>query len=81
MMSVHDLSKYSEIKKLLDVPLDEPIFIIRAKDKAAWLALNDYRYRARFMGAGENVIDRVNESIEQFQLWRENNPDKMKVPD
>jgi hypothetical protein len=53
-MGVHDVDKYPEIKRLLGIPEDEPIFIFRAQD---FLMEDVVRYYQRRYTANAIAID------------------------
>jgi hypothetical protein len=59
-MGVHDLSVYKEVKALLEIPEDEPIFILRSQDilypaaVAAYEQLYVSACRSRAMVKGEH---------------------------
>lgn len=93
-MSVHDTDKYDKIKKALGIPLDEPIFILRAQDKYAPIAIRHYRNAARALHPDGHTQQRdnpseafkawdgeVTECSQEFLNWQEANPDKVKEPD
>lgn len=79
-MSVHDTDKYPEIKRLLDIPEDEPIFILRAQDQIANLAIIDYISRCKGI-CSKMFIGDVSDVAMAFSSWRVRNPGKVKVPD
>jgi hypothetical protein len=72
-MSVHD-ADYSKVKKLLGIPEDEPIFILRAQDKHAPWAVEDYchsvftahRKRLQFETDAASV-----EQLKAARVWRQ----------
>lgn len=77
---------YLEIKKLLDIPSDEPIFIIRAQDQFAVPTLADYLYYVTKGTSSdrENIEEWFNNMREignNFLTWQRENVDKVKVPD
>jgi hypothetical protein len=80
-MGVHKTEVYPEIKKLLDIPEDEPIFILRAQDKAALPTLIDYEDEADHKGASDEFYNSLEPIYEDFRKWQADNPDKVKVPD
>lgn len=80
-MGVNDTDKYPVIKDLLEIPQDEPIFILRAQDNAAMLSVSEYGFAARQVGASKEFIKEVNDISMDFADWRHNNRDKCKIPD
>lgn len=80
-MGVHqDKDVYDDIKHILDIPLDEPIMILRGQDQLATFAITDYIGRADKICSREFIADLVNLS-QDFTDWKVRNPDKIKVPD
>ena len=59
------------------IPLDEPVFILRGKDKHAADTINDYWMRIK----DESHGDAVNARLRQFIEFEGQNPDRMKEPD
>lgn len=84
-MGVHQSKEtYSEIKKLLDIPPDEPIFIIRAQDKFSIRAIRYYRDLVRDgtrIKTDPEWKEQVGSVINKFIHWQSNNRNKVKVPD
>lgn len=76
-------SKYGKID-IPNISDDEPIFILRAKDKLAFTTLLEYERLAMRRGAGDipqQFMDNLEQVIDRFEKWAEENPDKMKLPD
>lgn len=87
-MGVHNTEVYADVKMLLDIPEDEPIFIIRAQDVVAPDAIMDYAELARVRhGATQefyNLVAATHTELSvwrQFVGWQEEHPDKVKIPD
>lgn len=80
-MGVHDTDKYAEIKSLLGIPADEPIFILRGQDKAASETIDDYLLNAEDEGADEEFLSGVEKCRTEFEHFKTQNLDRMKVPD
>jgi hypothetical protein len=87
-MSVHQEDKrvYETIKKLLDIPEDEPIFIIRAQDRFSVKLIQYYRKMVRDGSKVEvkklfSWYENVGSVISDFINWQRDNRDKVKVPD
>lgn len=61
MMGVHDLSVYPQVKELLGIPADEPIFILRAQDITyqPMLAVYEQLYLASVRTQREKVDGKV----------------------
>lgn len=58
---------------------DEPVFIIRAQDKVALLALQYYADLIRMHRP--ELVKEVGTVYDTFRDWRERNPDRVKLPD
>lgn len=89
-MGVHDTDKYPEVKRLLGIPEDEPIFILRAQDQCSVLSVFDYAFR--YQRAVEADGDRMNQEQRDFHAevidvhsqmdeWQLAHPSKVKIPD
>ena len=86
-MGVHQSEEvYLEIKKLLDIPEDEPIFILRAQDQFSVSTLADYLNNV--VNGTDNSHNTVGEWFNnmrqtgsKFLNWQRANEDKVKVPD
>ena len=59
---------------------NEPIFIIRAKDKHSTMLLETYLEECEF-GSPKNHIEEIKEILSDFKKWQKENPDKIKIPD
>jgi hypothetical protein len=84
-MGVHKTEVYPTIKRLLEIPEDEPIFILRAQDKLSVPILETYAGAAR-----DNIHDSqlqwdmligLEIVVKDFERWQFENVDRMKVPD
>ena len=64
-----------------DIPEDEPVFIIRAKDKLALRAVAAYIEIARAAGCIQVADDIEGDVVTIFETWQQENLDKMKLPD
>lgn len=86
-MGVHQNKEvYTEIKKLLDIPVDEPIFIIRAQDKFSFSIIKNYKNTViGNIPIGNKKWNEWKEQVESimdnFINWQRANRDKVKVPD
>lgn len=58
------------------IPIDEPLFIFRAKDRKALVALVAYNTILDNLDQKEQVT----KSINDFRAFQEKNPDKMAEP-
>lgn len=57
----------------------EPVFVIRAQDKASVDAIKAYVRLSHDMG-GRNII-RSSEAVNRFQKWQDENPNRVKSAD
>jgi hypothetical protein len=80
-MGVHDVKNYPEVKKLLGIPEDEPIFIIRAQDDVSIEAIAKYAGLAEKAGVNPNFLSGLVDVQLQFGEWRRVNREKVKIPD
>jgi hypothetical protein len=80
-MGVHKTEVYPEIKALLGIPEDEPIFILRAKDNASVSTLSHYENTAAALGSSDEFCIDVSVCTDNFENWRDKNRGKTKVPD
>lgn len=85
-MGVHDTDKYNDVKNILGIPEDEPIFILRAQDDLALHSVVRYKNQAASIEdpakkrTGEWADD-MDSVISDFTAFRNENPDRMKLPD
>jgi hypothetical protein len=71
--------KYGELG-IEHIPDGEPVFVIRAQDKAATAALMCYAQVAESIGAQQDFVDRIwDQIIPDFRDWQRHN--ETKVPD
>ncbi len=80
-MGLHDVSKYPKVKKMFDIPEDEPILIFRAKDKASMAALTCYANQLVALGADSRFISDFRVQRSEWNQWQHDNEGKMKIPD
>lgn len=72
--------KYGEIE-IKGIPKTEPVFVIRAKDKAAVHAIRGYAAYAGGVGAEEEFLESVLAQADVFAEWQDKNVAKVKPPD
>lgn len=60
------------------IPDDEPVFILRARDRHAAELLNQYRL---LVLSPTDHWRAVSIRLEQFQRWAKDHPERMKEPD
>lgn len=85
-MSVHDTGKITQVKELLGIPADEPIFILRAQDKLTYPTLTRYmNYADAIEDSDERpLVDwytRLANDVSQFAEFAATKPERMKLPD
>ena len=68
-------------EKPMPTGTDEPVFWLRAKDDAALHALMIYGSRCRQIGSSVEHLAKVRAVTREFERWRDENPEKCKVPD
>jgi hypothetical protein len=62
------------------VPEDEPLFLIRARDRLAVAALETYRELSQKDGCIDYHFEHLDKDIEAFKRFREEHPERMKQP-
>lgn len=68
-------------------PADEPMFLIRAKDRFGLAAVRNYRTHAFYAMVNKkkagfsNFIKSIDNAVDAFEKFRIDNADKMKDPD
>jgi len=80
-VSVHDKHLYAGIKQDLGIPLEEPIFILRAQDKQALPVLKLYLLNNLAGPGTEQWAEEMANCIEDFDRYADTHPDRMKEPD
>lgn len=60
-----------------DIPEDEPVFLIRAKDMLAVEALWAYRGLSRAGGCNSEHLSALEHTIATFEEWQVSNPTKL----
>jgi hypothetical protein len=81
-MGVHNIEHYPEIRRLLEIPPGEPIFIIRAQDDIAVDILNVYTsLQMRPGGYDERWVQDLKDTVSVFENWQLDNPTKVKRAD
>lgn len=81
-MGVHDVDKYPEIKRLLGIPEDEPIFILRGQDVIAPDAIRAYARKCKLMGfVSQRFTSQVEVCADEMASWQGANRERVKTPD
>lgn len=78
---IRDQEKLHDVKKVLGIPVHEPIFILRGQDKGAPSAIDHYADIAAAQGATDYFVNQAREVEAEFNAWQDANPDHVKVPD
>jgi hypothetical protein len=65
---------------LADLPEDEPIFVLRAQDRVAPMAVRSWIMYAERCGADDPTVSSGVRTETHMILWQENNPLRVKVP-
>lgn len=63
------------------IPDDEPVFILRGKDKLAMQVVKVWMDLAREAGVNQGKMIRVREHFEAMERFSDEHPDRMKIPD
>lgn len=74
------LVKLSPDMEAQEVPQDEPIFVIRARDRLSLPALTYYKQLCAMDNCTKFHMDAMQAAIESFEDWQEMNEGKMKQP-
>lgn len=67
-----------------EIPPDEPLFVIRARDALAIGIINAYISRASDLGCGGPMGDFLHDLVRtrnRFEAWRNTPPGQIKLPD
>ncbi|MDP4038718.1 MAG: hypothetical protein Q8P54_02000 [bacterium] len=63
------------------IPMDEPLFLFRGKDKLLPRVLEQYKELSRNAGSPQQQLDLLDQRIAEVKKWQTENPDKVKIPD
>ena len=81
-MGVHESDEiYAEIKDLLGIPQDEPVFILRGQDRAYTQTLKDYQHNAMVVNASEEFLKSLDDCRDEGVEFALQNPERMGTPD
>lgn len=53
------------------IPEDEPVFLLRARDCTAWMAVNDYANRLEKHGGDQEIIRLAREHALRMRHWKD----------
>jgi hypothetical protein len=62
------------------IPIDEPVFLFRARDRLAVPMLRIYEQVSVVDGCNDYHFDALNQSIQRFEKFAKDNPNRMKQP-
>lgn len=57
-----------------------PVFVIKAKDRLATIAVGEYRGACNDFGLADQAAQ-VGRALDEFHAWRDRNPSLVQVPD
>lgn len=60
---------------------EEPVFVLRAKDRASVVALEAYYLMVSEAGCNAEFAEEVRQIANNFHLWQAQNRDKTRIPD
>ena len=60
---------------------NEPVLVLRAKDKCAVKAIQAYEEECKRVGCNDAHLAGVHDILTDFALWRANNLEQVKKPD
>ena len=80
-MGVQNTTIYPQIKQYLNIPDDEPIFILRAQDILSLPTLRHYTDQASEEGADPSFLENLRQAGNTFEDWRIKNSGRVKFPD
>lgn len=63
------------------IPLDEPVFVLRARDKLSVQAIAHYMQLAEEAGSPERHVAMAAGTATVFQEWQDAHPDQVRTPD
>lgn len=64
-----------------DIPEDEPVFMVRARDTLSIDVIATYMMRSIQSGSSKEHLRMVMGALEEFRYWQEHHPEEMHVPD
>lgn len=74
------VTKYGHVE-VDGIPADEPIFILRAQDKAALSTLFHYWSKCHDLGSPDGHLDSCQNAIGDFERWQRRHRQRIKVAD
>jgi len=75
------MTRDEAIEYLKGMSEDEPVFVLRAQDKVAPATVLTWALMAELVGAPREKCWGATSQARAMEDWRENNSDKVKVPD
>lgn len=64
-----------------DIPDDEPVFVLRARDMATVSTLQTYETICAALGSPQRHLDGIVAARRGIHAWQQEHQDRMKVPD
>lgn len=71
----------NNVGRPMTFPADEPLFVLRGKDAAAYVGIGAYIDEAERIGASPEFLRRLAHSGGQFLAWQMLHKDRTKTPD
>jgi hypothetical protein len=81
VVGVHSTQVYPQIKELLQIPHDEPIFILRAQDQTSVDTLDHYISENETEGNDPSWLEEMRKVANEFEDWQIKNSRKIKRAD
>lgn len=79
---LHARKDYDRIQDLANlIPADEPVFLIRCKDKVAPTVVLMWALLAEQAGAGDDIVASARRHAQRMMDWQDANAGKVKIPD
>lgn len=71
-----DAGKYGIID-IIGIPREEPVFVLRAKDRTSAQAIQLYRHACFAAGASPEHLEGVDDAVKDFLFWQESHDTKI----
>lgn len=75
------MTRDEAIEYLKKIPEDEPVFVLRAQDRAAPVTVAGWAILAQYAGSPREKYRGATDQADAMVQWQKENPDKVKVPD
>lgn len=63
------------------IPLDEPVIVFRARDRATIVLLEYYKVLCEKAGSPQRHLDLIEATTARFADWQDAHPDQVRTPD